>query len=197
MTFGEIKNTDYEMRKEQQAKREEELKQILEKCLDDIGCDVSNVSINFEAYKEAGSVSYTFKLDDGFTDDDSICWDWDKSAEDLADSIKSRIDYIVKLRNQYPEYAEVNDYIQERRLFEKKCDLRHNGYLYPCTIKANLCGYLKLPNTTDCSCGGGDYEIKRTPGRLEDFNKNIDTLCIFLAGCISDLQNMKYNRKEK
>ena len=63
-------------------------------------------------------------------------------------------------------------------------------------LLAELCGYLKLPNTTSCGFGGGDYEIKKTPRRVKDFNENIDRLCLFFADCIGELRGMKLKEDE-
>ena len=66
------------------------------------------------------------------------------------------------------------------------------GYKRDCYFTVNLASYLKLPNTTSCSCGGGDYEIKRTPKRVEEYNKNIDVVIDNLLDCIAELKMKKY-----
>ena len=69
------------------------------------------------------------------------------------------------------------------------------GYQRRYYLDIKLCDYLKLPNTTDWGFGGGDYEIKRTPKRLKEYNENIDKTIDMLLDCISDLKKMKYVEK--
>lgn len=100
------------------------------------------------------------------------------------------------MRKQYPSYARQNDHIQKYRKYQRACKLYDDGYRKDAYLKAELCEYLKLPNTTDCSVGGGDYEIKKTPKRVRDFNENIDRLCLFLSDCIAELRGMKLKESE-
>lgn len=196
MTYGDIKNADYEERKQRKAEREKEVYDTLNRLLVETGYEVSGIDINFEKYEEAGSIDYRFKLLDGFEQEDSHYWEWQESVEEAAEKIKKHIDYIAELRKQYPEFAKQNDYIQEHRKYGRVCKLYDEGYLREVRLLAELCGYLKLPNTTSCGFGGGDYEIKKTPRRVKDFNENIDRLCLFLADCIGELRGMKLKENE-
>ena len=196
MTYGDIKNADYEERKHRKAEREKEVFDTLNRLLVESGYEVSGIDINFEKYEEAGSIGYHFKLSDGFEQEDSHYWEWQESVEEAAEKIKKHIDYISELRKQYPEFAKQNDYIQEHRKYGRVCKLYDEGYLREVRLLAELCGYLKLPNTTSCGFGGGDYEIKKTPRRVKDFNENIDRLCLFLADCIGELRGMKLKEDE-
>lgn len=189
MTYGEIKNADYEEIDKRKAEREKEILDMLNNLLSESGYEVSD--INFEKHDGAGSIEYHFKLSDGFEQTNSYYWKWNESVEEAVEKIKNCIEYIEKLRNQYPDYAKQNDHIQKCRKYQKVCKLMDDGYPRDAYLKAELCGYLKLPNTTNCSCGGGDYEIKKTPRRVKDFNENIDKLCLFLADCIAELRGMK------
>lgn len=191
MTYGEIKKQDYDERKRINEQRNSELLKELNEGLQKTGYEFLNISVDFEKYEEAGSVSYDFKLPDGYTQTDSSFWKWDESVSDIVNKIKSQVDYIVHLRQQYRDYALHNDHIQRHRNFERVCKLTHSGFIREARISALLCGYLKLPNITECGAGGGDYELRRTPQRVEDFNNNIDTLCLFLADCIGELRGMK------
>ena len=111
------------------------------------------------------------------------------------DDIVKHILYIEQLRKDYPNYAAQNDYIQKHRKFFRKCKSSHSD-CEEFYIKAELCGMLKLPNTTDCGFGGGDYEIKKTPKRVKDFKSNIDNLCLFMSDCIAELRQMKHGIEE-
>lgn len=194
MTYGDIKNKDYEERKQINEKRNSELLKELNDGLQESEYEFSNVSVDFEKYEEAGEVRYDFRLSDGYSQTDSAYWRWDESVSDIIQYIKRHVEYIEKLRQDYPEYASHNDHIQKYRKFERTCKLTNNGFTREANVSALLCGYLKLPNTTECGVGGGDYELRRTPQRVEDFNNNIDTLCLFLADCIGDLRGMKVNQ---
>ncbi len=196
MTYGEIKNADYEEREKRKAEREKEVLDELQKLLSENDYEVSCIEINFEKYDEAGSIEYRFKLSDGFEQTDTYYWKWNESVEEAAEKIKKHIEYIEELRNKYPDYAKKNDHIQKHRKYQKVCKLTDEGYPREAYLKAELCGYLKLPNTTNCSCGGGDYEIKKTPRRVKDFNENIDKLCLFLADCIGELRGMKLKERD-
>lgn len=196
MTYGDIKNSDYEERKQRKAEREKEVYDTLNRLIAEYGYEVSGIDINFEKYEEAGSIGYHFKLSDGFEQEDSHYWEWQESVEEAAEKIKKHIDYIAELRKQYPEFAKQNDYIQAHRKYGRVCKLYNEGYLMEVRLLAELCGYLKLPNTTSCGFGGGDYEIKKTPRRVKDFNENIDRLCLFFADCIGELRGMKLKEDE-
>ena len=140
------------------------------------------------------SVKYEFELDN-YTQQDVTFWENDESLEDLIKGVKDHIEYIKELRTQYPEYCKQNDYIQSNRDYKKELILTHMGYQQRYYLDIKLCDYLKLPNTTDCGFGGGDYEIKRTPKRLKEYNENIDKTIDMLLDCISDLKKMKYIEK--
>lgn len=200
MTFGFIQDEDKRVLKEMREKHQREMLAALQDELANseerasLGINFLDVSIDFERYKkeEAGLVRYIFELDDGYTQEDSVWWSWDVSIGEKAGAIVKSVAYIKKLREQYPLYARANDFIQSHRNYERSINLFHRGVIHPAKVSANLCEYLKLPNQTSCSIGGGDYEIKRTPGRLEDYNNNIDRLCLFLADCIAELRSMKW-----
>lgn len=196
MTYGDIKNSDYEERKQRKEKREKEVYETLNELLKESGYEVSGININFEKHEEAGSIGYHFKLSDGFEQEDIHYWKWQESVEEAAQKIKKHIDYVAGLRKQYPEFARQNDYIQEHRKYGRICKLYDGGFPREVRLQAELCGYLKLPNTTNCSAGGGDYELKKTPRRVKDFNENIDRLCLFLADCIGELRSIKLKENE-
>ncbi|EOS47157.1 hypothetical protein C810_01473 [Lachnospiraceae bacterium A2] len=196
MTYGDIKNADYEEIKQRKAEREKEVLEALNNLLSESGYEVFGIDINFERYKESGSISYRFKLSDGFEQEDIHRWHWKESIEEAVEKIKKRIDYIVELRQQYPDLARQNDYIQKHREYGRICKLYDEDSPREVRLQAELCGYLKLPNTTNYSVGGGDYELKKTPRRVKDFNGNIDRLCLFLADCIGELKRMKLKENE-
>lgn len=195
LTFGDIKKADAEERELQKEKRNKELLQQLCKQLENPEIKFSDVDIDFEKYEDAGYVTLSFELKDGFKQEDDLRWRWDESVEDVASKITKYILYIQQLRTTYPDYAVQNDYIQSHRRFFRKCKSSHSN-CEEFYVKAELCGMLKLPNTTDCSCGGGDYEIKRTPKRVKDFKNNIDNICLFMSDCIAELRQMKREIEE-
>lgn len=81
MTYGDIKNADYEEREKRKAEREKEVSETLNSLLLESGYEVSIIDINFEKYDEAGSIDYRFKLSDGFEQEDSHYWGWQESVE--------------------------------------------------------------------------------------------------------------------
>lgn len=153
-------------------------------------------SIEFLSLKENSedwscTVVLAFTLD-GYRQEDSFYWKSDESQELFIRHVKDRIEYIKELRSKYPDYCKQNDYIQTNSEFRKKIKLTHMGYDKEFYFNVQLADYLKLPNQTCCSVGGGDYEIKRTPKRVEEYNKNIDITIDVLLDCISELKQMKY-----
>ena len=191
MTYGEILNADYKEAEMRLKEREKEVYKTLKNLIFESDYKVRKIKICFRKYEEAGEISYHFILPDGYEQDDTYYWKWSESVEEASERIKKKIDYIVELRKKYPKYAAWNDHIQKFREYERECKLLDRGYETTAKLSAELCGYLKLPNTTSCGFGGGDYEIKRTPERVKDFNENIDKLCLFLADCMSELRRMK------
>lgn len=191
MTYGEILNADYKESEMRLKEREKYVYKTLKNLISDSDYKVQKIKICFRKYEEAGEISYHFILPDGYGQDDTYYWKWTESVEEASKRIKMHIDYIVELRKKYPKYAAWNDHIQKFREYERECELLDGGYKRAAKISAELCGYLKLPNTTSYGFGGGDYEIKRTPERVKDFNENIDKLCMFLVDCISELMNFK------
>lgn len=78
---------------------------------------------------------------------------YDDDIEDIAIKLNKEYDYINSLIEKYPKNAELHWYIQNNRVISKCSE--YGG------IKYELTDMLILPNTTKCSFGGGDYEIKR------------------------------------
>lgn len=181
---------DYEQKENENRK---EIRKILEEEFEKNNIKVLEVTRDVNDYEELKyySVKYEFELDN-YTQQDVTFWENDESLEDLIKGVKNHIEYIKELRTQYPEYCKQNDYIQSNRDYKKELILTHMGYQQRYYLDIKLCDYLKLPNTTDCGFGGGDYEIKRTPKRLKEYNENIDKTIDMLLDCISDLKKMKY-----
>lgn len=187
MTLREMRDLEYEELQKRREKEREEIKQSLEEALNAESIELLSIDSSSDGYK----VVVAFTLD-GFRQEDGFYWDLDESREDFTNKVKKYIDYIKELREQYPEYCKQNDYIQTNRDFYKKITLTHMGYKRTYELKLKLADYLKLPNTTSCSVGGGDYEIRRTPQRVEEFNKNIDIAIDALLDCIAELKQRKY-----
>lgn len=196
MTYGEIKSKDSEEAKVRKQEKEKELLETLRNSFSDREYFVSEVKLDDEEYEDCGCIRYSFEIySDGYKQSDSYYWKWNESMEDAVNGIKKHIDYVLQLRKEYPVYAKQNDYIQSHREYKRSCKLLDRGVIKNTELRAELCGYMKLPNTTNCSCGGGDYEFKATPKRVEDFNRNIDNLSLFLADCIGELRKMKNELK--
>jgi hypothetical protein len=136
-------------------------------------------------------VEYSFILADGYSDTQVGFWEYNEDIVIFAQSQKNALEYIQKLRNEFPTQTIQHDYIQKNREYKKELKIVHSGYNQNSFIRLELCGYLKLPNTTSCSCGGGDYQIKRTPERVKDFKDNIDRTIDSLLDVISDLKKLK------
>lgn len=147
-------------------------------------------------YREAGNyeISYEFTKDN-FSQTETSIWDYDEEFEVVAERIKKKILYIAELREKFPEYAVLNDYIQANRKFEKIIELEEKNYNWA-TVCAELTSYLKLPNTTSCGFGGGEYEIKRTPKRVEIFKNNINTLINCFIDYIAELRGIAKGLEE-
>lgn len=141
-------------------------------------------------YREAGNyeISYEFTKNN-FSQNETSIWDYEEEFEVVAERIKKKILYIAELREKFPEYAVLNDYIQANRKFEKTIQLEEKNY-NSAIVRAELTSYLKLPNTTSCGFGGGEYEIKRTPTRVETFKNNINTLINCFVDYISELRGI-------
>src|SRR5690625_481496 len=187
MTLREIRNLEFKEMQERREKEKEELRTQLEKSLKDESIEVLSMNEYDESYK----VVIAFTLD-GFRQEDDFYWNGDESREDFINKIKKRINYIKELREQYPEYCKQNDFIQTNSKFRKEFNLTHMGYDRKFYLELQLADFLKLPNSTSCSFGGGDYEIKRTPKRVEEYNKNIDIAIDVLLDCIAELKQRKY-----
>lgn len=187
MTLREKRLLEIEELQKRREMEREELKRDLETSLSDESIEVvSMCEHDDENYK----VVITFTLD-GFTQEDKFYWNDDDSKEDFIKKVKGRIDYIKELREQYHEYCKQNDYIQTNSKFRKEINLTHMGYNRKFYIDLQLADYLKLPNTTSTGFGGGDYEIKRTPQRVKEYNQNIDVAIDGLLDCIAELKQRK------
>jgi hypothetical protein len=192
MTLAEKRNKE---NKELQERKEKERLELENQLINALSIE----SIEFLSLKENADnwdcyVKLAFTLD-GYRQEDDFYWSSDKSQESFIQQVKDRIDYIKKLREQYTEFCKQNDYIQSNSKFSKKISLTHMGYNREFYFEVQLADYLKLPNSTCCSAGGGDYEIKRTPKRVEEYNKNIDITIDILLDCISELKQKKYPKK--
>lgn len=188
-TLREIRELEYKELEERREKERQELQKQLESALADELIEV--ISIRDWDDDWAYEVKVAFTLD-GYKQEDKFYWNANESQEDFINKVKKTIEYIKELREQYPEYCKQNDFIQTNSKFYKKITLTHMGYERNYEFRLELADYLKLPNTTNCSVGGGDYEIKRTPQRVKEYNKNIDKAIDVLLDCIAELKQRKY-----
>jgi len=192
-TWGERKENE---RKYLERRREKEQKEIQQLLTESLGADKITVLSCVPSSEEYLTVNIMFVLD-GHEQEDRMLWKFDESMEEFAVKTKRHIDYIKELRQKYPEYCKQNDFIQSHGKFNKKLVLTHMGYHREFNFHVELADYLKLPNTTTCSCGGGDYEIKRTPKRVKEYNQNIDLAINFLIDCIAELKPQKYTETKE
>lgn len=105
---------------------------------------------------------------------------YDEHINDFVAKVASHFDYIKKLWNDYSEFCKVNEILQSVRIL----NVEKIGNI-------ELTGRLTLPNTTNNSCGGGDYEVKRTPNRVNEFFENIDKYTAVFSKAITDLHELK------
>jgi hypothetical protein len=187
MTLGEKREQEYNELQERREKEKGELQNELESSLNDELIEILSIKEIDDGYR----VNLVFTLD-GFSQKDDFYWNVNDSQEDFINNVKGKIEYIKELRGQYLDYCKKNDYIQTNSEFRKEIALTHMGYEKSFYIDIRLADYLKLPNTTSCSVGGGDYEIKRTPKRVSEYNNNIDITIDALLDCIAELKQKKY-----
>jgi hypothetical protein len=190
-TLREIKDEEYNFLKNRRENKRIELEQELKDALVNEKLSLISIVDNNSEFDDGYKVTISFVLDE-YIQEDMFYWNTSESQNEFIDKVKKSIDYIKELRENYPEYCKQNDYIQLNSKFEKRFSITDMGYKKDCYVGINLASYLKLPNTTSCSCGGGDYEIKRTPKRVEEYNKNIDIVIDNLLDCIAELKMKKY-----
>ena len=188
MILREKRLLEIEELQKRREKEQEELKKELETTLNNETVEVVSMT---EYDEESYKVVIQFMLD-GFMQEDDFYWNGDESKESFIGKVKKRIDYIKELREQYHEYCKQNDYLQTNSKYRKEINLTHMGHNRKFYIDLQLADYLKLPNTTSTGVGGGDYQIKRTPQRVKEYNDNIDIVIDVLIDCIAELKQKKY-----
>lgn len=193
MTRAERKAKEYEDVAQRKEEEREEIEQQLQCALN--FDDIKVVSFREPEDSEDLAVVIEFTIND-YVQENNFYWSFDESIEQFAEKVKKRIDYIKELRQQYPEYCQQNDFIQTNSKFKRKLKLTHMGYLREYQFEIDLADYMKLPNTTHYGIGGGDYEVKRTPKRVKEYNQNIDKTIDFLIDCITDLKGLKEKKNE-
>lgn len=187
LTLAEKRNLEYKELQERRTKEKEDLRNELQTTLADASIEVLSIEGDEDGYK----VKMAFTLDE-YRQENNFYWMNSESKDDFLKKTKREIDYIKELREKYPDYCKQNDYIQSNREFKKTFSLTHMGYKRTYDLNLKLADFLKLPNTTDTGFGGGDYEIKRTPERVEEYNENIDKTIDVLLDCIAELKQKKY-----
>lgn len=184
----------YEMQQELIKSKEDIAKNQIIKTFSSHVPDAINITVKFgERYV---TVNYDIEIDGVLYKNESSVYEFGEDLANVGVQTSTYIDYIKQLRKQYPEYCKQNDYIQARRQYKKSFKLNDFYYGTPFNLNGELCNYLKLPNTTSCSCGGGDYEIKRTPIRVEQFLSNIETCISQFESFISELKDYKNGLEE-
>ena len=192
MTLREKRDLEYKELQERKERERKELEQQLKDAL--LLESIEFISLTEDNENWSCTVKLAFTLDE-YRQEDDFYWNADKSQESFIQQVKDRIDYIKEFRTKYPDYCKQNDFTQTNSKFRKKIKLTHMGYNREFYFEVDLADYLKLPNSTCCSFGGGDYEIKRTPKRVEEYNRNIDITIDALLDCIAELKQKKYVSK--
>lgn len=186
-TLKEIRDAEYADLQERRRQEKEELQRDLEDSLNEESIEV----LSFREFDNSIDVELSFTLD-GFAQRKTFYWFETESKEEFLNQIKKSINYIKELRETYPEYCKQNDFIQTNRDYRKEFNLTHMGYKKRFILEVMLADFLELPNTTDTGFGGGDFEIKRTPKRVTEYNENIDIVIDGLLDCIAELKQKKY-----
>ena len=192
MTYREYIQREKDELKERREKEQKEIEQQLSEIINFYDAKILDCKPSDEYFR----VDIEFTLF-GYTQKDEFYWRLDESIEEFSLKTKQRIEYIKELRERYPVFCEQNDFIQSHSNFAKKLTLTHMGYKKELYFNVQLADYLKLPNTTSCGFGGGDYEIKRTPKRVKEYNKNIDRTIEFLIDCIAEIKTSKCPELER
>ena len=187
LTLGEKRELWHRELEERRKKEHSEIQQKLKEKLSLEDVELLKIEERDDSYR----IVVAFTLD-GYRQESCFYWDDNESQEDLILSVKRHVSYIKKLREEYPDYCKQNDYIQTNRKFTKDINLTHMGYKRKFQIEILLADYMELPNTTSTGFGGGDYQIKRTPKRVDEYNRNIDVTIDVLIDCISELRQRKY-----
>lgn len=186
MKLHEILDLESQKIQEYKNQKNADLNKSLSDALDDECFEL----LGIKPYEQYYRVDLVFTLD-GYKQEMLFIWDFNENQETLIEKIKARVSYIKELRQKYPQYCRQNDYIQTNSNFRKTLHLTDGGQPRDYIFNIFLANYMELPNTTRSSFGGGDYEIKKTPERVKEFNKNIDKTIDFLIDCITELKNRK------
>lgn len=168
-----------------------QLEQTLKESFVDEGIELLEIRDISDECEYTFQVNVAFTLD-GYRQKDLFFWKNNESQNDFIAKVKRQINCIKELRERYPEYCKKNDFIQKNRVFCKTVKLTHMGYDWIHNIKFELADYMKLPNITNYGICNGDYEIKKTPQRVKEYNKNIDITIDALIDCIAELKQIKY-----
>lgn len=181
MKIGEISNEVQKRRVELFQQAEDDLRSILAES--DIKLRDCKIFMpkDWDGYR----IDYEFEYK-GYVQKDEFVWKWAEDISQVGDYIKKHILYIHELRCKFPDYALLSDYIQQHREFHKEIEFADGKN--KANIHCTLTSYFKLPNSTDCSHGGGDYEIKRTPERVKMFKSNITSLISNFIDYIAELR---------
>ena len=152
----------------------------------------TNISIeNYDGDWAVYKITYDIIIDEdiNYIQEDCFFWESNKSLEEVCKNIQKNINYILEIYCKYKKYCLLNKYIQANITYKRQ--IQRDCYDNNSIISLKLGDYLKLPNTTSCSVGGGDYEIKRTPERIKKFKSSIDNAIDELLNAITDLKNIK------
>lgn len=180
--------------------KEEELKKIEEIKNKKLECLTKELnSKNIEGIKNLRivprehcyNILYDLVIDesiDFIQKDNSYHWDYNESLDTVVENIIKTNNYILELYSKYKGNCLMNDFIQKHLVYEK--NITSNIYKKG-VIRFELGDLLILPNTTNFSCGGGDYEVKRVPKKANEFLSNIDNYINSLIDTITDLNNIK------
>ncbi len=130
----------------------------------------------------------------GFDFEDDGYINYEEEISIFVLSANRTVEYIEKLWKDYPEFCEATERLREYSFFS----------IPGVNTRLMLTDQLILPsrvtyNQTNTfsggggGCGGGDYEVKRTPQRVKKYIENSDKLIYILE---KSLLELKKRRKE-
>lgn len=152
---------------------------------------VNNLRIVANDKTEYYNILYDLVIDESIDfvqKDNSYHWYYNESLDTAVENIIKENNYILELYSKYKSNCLMNEFIQKHLVYEKHIvsNIYKKGI-----IRFELGNLLILPNTTSCSCGGGDYEVRKVPEKANEFINNIDNYITCLIDAVTDLNTIK------
>ena len=128
----------------------------------------------------------------GFDFEDDGYVDYGTEIRDFVLRANRTVEYIEKLWKDYPEFCEATEILRKYSIFSIP-KVNHSLMLTDKLILPNVVSYNQT-NTFSSgggSCGGGDYEVKRTPERVKKYLANSDKLIDILEKSVLELRKRR------